>query len=389
MGPTNDAGELLKVAHALKTRGDEKCRFLLLGEGTQIGALKEEARRLDLSTVIFGGRVSRNDAAQIIAASDIGVTCFANLPVLRTNSPNKFFDYLALGLPQMVNAEGWMRETIEGSGAGFSWPHGDPEIAAARLVELASHRRLLTPMRRAAKKLAEETFERGVLTERLITIFETARNAPRGGWPVLWQGLFDRLAALAGLVLFSPVFAAVAWRIRGEDGGPVFYAPERVGLAGRPFRMIKFRTMVPNAERRGLGLNVAESDERITRTGAFLRAWSLDELPQLFNVLLGQMRLVGPRPALPDHVARYDAAQRRRLLVRPGLTGWAQVNGRNALTWDEKLRLDAWYVDNRGFFLDLKILLKTLGVVARREGLYEPDAGASDAFNAFEKRGPS
>jgi lipopolysaccharide/colanic/teichoic acid biosynthesis glycosyltransferase len=142
--------------------------------------------------------------------------------------------------------------------------------------------------------------------------------------------------------------------------------------------------MVVGAERTGLGLNVEAGDPRITRVGRFLRAWSLDELPQLWNVLFGEMSLVGPRPALFEQAAKYDATARRRLLVRPGLTGWAQVTGRNALTWSERIARDVWYVDHLSLALDLRILARTLGVVLRREGLYEPEGGAGDAFNRFD-----
>ena len=162
----------------------------------------------------------------------------------------------------------------------------------------------------------------------------------------------------------------IAWRIRQEDGGPVFFRQQRAGQDGTPFEVWKFRSMVVDADTVGLGLNVAAGDDRITRTGHLLRDWSLDELPQLINVALGEMSLVGPRPGLPDQAARYDDVQRRRLAMRPGLTGWAQVNGRNRITWEERIVLDVWYVEHWSLKLDLQILARTLGVVARREGLF-------------------
>jgi lipopolysaccharide/colanic/teichoic acid biosynthesis glycosyltransferase len=180
----------------------------------------------------------------------------------------------------------------------------------------------------------------------------------------------DRLVAATALVVLSPALAVISLLIRREDGGPVLFAQERAGRDARPFRVLKFRTMIAGAERVGLGLNIAAGDQRITRVGRLLRDFSLDELPQLVNVARGEMSLVGPRPGLVSQAARYDAFQRRRLLVKPGLTGWAQVNGRNALTWEQRITLDVWYVEHFSLWLDLRILARTPLVVARREGLF-------------------
>jgi lipopolysaccharide/colanic/teichoic acid biosynthesis glycosyltransferase len=182
--------------------------------------------------------------------------------------------------------------------------------------------------------------------------------------------VLDRVLAIAALVVLSPLILLIAWRIRREDGGPVFFRQPRAGYRGRPFLVWKFRSMMVGADKVGLGLNIAEGDERITKTGHLLRNWSLDELPQLINVARGEMSLVGPRPGLVDQAERYDTVQRRRLDMRPGLTGWAQVNGRNSLSWEERIVLDVWYVEHWSLSLDLQILRRTLGVVIRREGLF-------------------
>jgi lipopolysaccharide/colanic/teichoic acid biosynthesis glycosyltransferase len=188
----------------------------------------------------------------------------------------------------------------------------------------------------------------------------------------------DLFAATATLILLSPVLALIAVAIRLESPGPALYVDERVGLNGRSFRAYKFRSMVVGARQRGLGLEVARDDDRITRTGRFLRTWSLDELPQLINVVLGDMSLVGPRPTVPSQVARYTVAQRRRLAVRPGITGLAQVSGRNAIPWSRRIELDLYYVDHWSIRLDLHILWQTLAVVVRRTGLYGTDGVAHD-----------
>jgi lipopolysaccharide/colanic/teichoic acid biosynthesis glycosyltransferase len=185
----------------------------------------------------------------------------------------------------------------------------------------------------------------------------------------------DVVGAGIGLALSSPILAASALAIRLEDGGPVFFRQERVGIAGSTFTVLKLRTMVVGAEGKGAGYAVDRGDSRITRVGRLLRGASIDELPQLWNVLVGDMSLVGPRPTLAYQVERYDERQRRRLDVRPGVTGWAQVNGRAALSWPERIELDVWYVEHRSLALDLRILLRTAVVLARPGVVYRSDTG--------------
>ena len=169
----------------------------------------------------------------------------------------------------------------------------------------------------------------------------------------------DIAAAVLGLTIASPLLAAGAIAIRLEDGAPVLFRQTRVGKDGVDFELFKLRTMVAGAETKGAGYAVDVGDSRITRVGRILRKASIDELPQLWNVLRGDMSLIGPRPTLRYQVEKYDARQRLRLAVRPGLTGWAQVHGRAKLPWDERIELDVWYVEHRSFWLDLKILAKT------------------------------
>jgi exopolysaccharide biosynthesis polyprenyl glycosylphosphotransferase len=194
------------------------------------------------------------------------------------------------------------------------------------------------------------------------------------------KGLFDRAMAGIALVMLSPVFLALAVAIKATDSGPALFAQTRVGKNGRPFKMYKFRTMVVDAEQRLAELRARNefdgvlfkmrNDPRVTAVGMRLRKWSLDELPQLINVFRGEMSLVGPRPALPDETALYADHVRRRLVVKPGLTGMWQVNGRSDLSWEETVRLDLRYVENWSFALDLQILWKTVSVMLRGSGAY-------------------
>ena len=191
----------------------------------------------------------------------------------------------------------------------------------------------------------------------------------------------DRAAATLLLLLLSPFLIGLSLLILISSGWPALFIQERVGKDGRVFRLYKFRTMVRDAVSHGLRTTVGKSDDRITRVGGWLRNWSLDELPQVLNVLKGDMSLVGPRPTLEYQVAQYTPFQRRRLEMKPGITGWAQVNGRNALPWPQRIELDVWYVDHFSLWLDLRILWRTVGVFLRREGLYGA-GGVNDDFSS-------
>ena len=180
----------------------------------------------------------------------------------------------------------------------------------------------------------------------------------------------DLVGAAVGLMLLVPLFTLIALAIKLDSRGGVFFTQERIGRNGRRFRIFKFRTMLERAEEMGSGFYVGLGDPRITPVGRFLRRFSLDELPQLIQVLTGQMSLVGPRPALPYQLQYYSARDMKRLLLRPGLTGWSQVSGRNLLSWPERLQKDVWYFENFSLTLDFLILLRTLAVWISGEGLY-------------------
>ncbi len=186
---------------------------------------------------------------------------------------------------------------------------------------------------------------------------------------------FDVLVAGLGLLFAAPLLAVAVVAIRLESRGHPIYRQRRVGLHGREFDVVKLRTMVSGAEALGAGLAVDQGDPRITRVGAFLRRTSLDEVPNLVNVLRGEMAIVGPRPTVPVQVAQYTERQRRRLDVRPGITGWAQVNGRASLPWEERIELDLWYIEHRSWRLDLEVLRRTALLVLHGDGLYRGATG--------------
>lgn len=189
--------------------------------------------------------------------------------------------------------------------------------------------------------------------------------------------------SLAGIVLLGPLFLIFACLVRIKLGKPIFFRQERAGLHGKPFTIFKFRTMTDSRDAEG---RLLPDCDRLPPFGQFIRSTSIDELPQLFNVAMGQMSMVGPRPLYVAYISRYSRNQRRRLLVKPGITGWAQVNGRNAVDWTTRLEQDVYYVDNRSIFLDLKIVALTIKKVVYRQGISAPNQATMPEFMGCEER---
>jgi len=194
--------------------------------------------------------------------------------------------------------------------------------------------------------------------------------------------IFDFSISFILLILSFPLLAIIAFKIRQNLGKPVLFKQLRPGLAGKPFQMFKFRTMKESCDSNG---KLLPDEARLTNFGRFLRSTSLDELPELWNVLKGEMSLVGPRPLLMDYLPLYSPEQARRHEVKPGITGWAQVNGRNTLSWEEKFNLDVWYVDNQSFLIDCKILWQTFLKVLKREGINTTSDAMMPAFKGYQK----
>lgn len=197
--------------------------------------------------------------------------------------------------------------------------------------------------------------------------------------------LFDLLLTISGLLILWPLIVVLAILVRRTIGSPLLFRQQRPGLHGRPFYMYKFRTMTDERDAEG---TLLPDDRRLTGFGIFLRSTSLDELPELINVIKGDMSLVGPRPLLMEYLPRYTREQARRHEVRPGITGWAQVNGRNAISWEDKFKLDVWYVDNQSCWLDIKILWMTLYKVFKREGISQEGQATMEKFQAQSEGEP-
>lgn len=206
------------------------------------------------------------------------------------------------------------------------------------------------------------------------------KNAGNKKFGNIIKRIFDFTASLCGLILLSPILIVVALLIRLNLGSPIFFTQDRVGKNNKVFKMIKFRSMKDGVDKDG---NLLPDEMRLTKFGKILRSTSLDELPELINVLKGDMSLIGPRPLLVDYLPLYSEDQIRRHYVLPGLTGWAQINGRNNLSWNEKFNLDVWYVDNWSLFLDIKIFFLTIYKVFKREGISQDGNVTMERFNGF------
>ncbi len=286
---------------------------------------------------------------------------------------------MAAGRPTLLAIDGVIREVVEAANGGVFVPPGDASALAQAVLSLSYDREKARSMGKSARAYVVEHFNRHYQAEQFVTLLqEVALTAIQSrSERQLVKRAFDLAVTIPAVLLLLPLLAIVAVLVRYKLGTPVLFRQQRPGLHGKPFTIYKFRTMTDARDTQGMLL---PDSERLTPFGRFLRCTSLDELPELFNVLKGDMSVVGPRPLLMHYLGRYTPEQMRRHDVKPGITGWAQINGRNALTWEEKFSLDVWYVNNATLWLDLKILGFTIGTIFRREGINQPGHATAQEF---------
>jgi len=381
-GLANDLETVLLAAKRLENHPD--IVFVLVGDGKERPNLIRRAEDLGLSNVRFVPAQPKARMPQFLAAADVCIAILQPIPMFTTTYPNKVFDYMAAGRPTVLAIDGVIREVIEAADGGTFVRPGDPEALAEAVLAYYQNP---DPRRRHghnARSYVATHFDRQEQALKLQATFERAHLERRTHRRIALtlKRTFDIVVSLTGLILLSPLMALIALAIKLDDGGPVLYVDKRAGKNGKTFNLYKFRSMVVGADRIGLGRAVARDDPRITRVGKFLRESTLDELPQFLNVLKGDMSIVGPRPGTPAQAERYDDFERRRLEMRPGMTGWAWIHGRNNLSWEERIKLDVWYIDHWSLWLDLRILAKTPLIILEREGLYGK-AGVTPDFKGF------
>jgi lipopolysaccharide/colanic/teichoic acid biosynthesis glycosyltransferase/glycosyltransferase involved in cell wall biosynthesis len=393
-GRANAVGQLVEAAECLRDRRD--ILIACLGDGPDRSALESAARDRGLANIVFLGPQAKDVMPDLVNAANAGAAVLQSNPTFRTVYPNKVFDYMACARPILLAIDGVARRLVcdEAQAGIFAEPENGPAIANA-IRHLADHPSECREMGDRGYQWVVAHASRRELARRYLDLMvEVRKKRPQAdgageiACPTPWhvRRLFDIAGALIAIVALAPLWLAAAVLIRARLGSPVFFRQTRIGLHDVPFRIWKFRTMTDQTDTAGTLLPDAL---RLTRLGRLLRAASLDELPQLLNVLHGEMSLVGPRPLLPEYLPRYSALQRRRHEVKPGITGLAQINGRNALTWERRFELDVWYVDHRSLRLDLLILARTVWGVARRTGISRDGHATMPAFLGQADEAPS
>jgi lipopolysaccharide/colanic/teichoic acid biosynthesis glycosyltransferase len=295
------------------------------------------------------------------------------LPTYREGFPGVPLEAQASGVPVVTTtATGAVDSVVDGE-TGLLVPVGDSGALAGAIAKLLDDPQLRLRMGRGGRERMERDFRPEVIRDAQVQLYRelmerkvSEEHLPAGSWT---KRAFDFLVAGIGLLLLFPILVLAAIVVRVFLGSPMLFRQERPGLNGRLFTLLKFRTLT---DARDVNGNLLPDAERMTSLGRFFRSSSLDELPELINVIRGEMSLVGPRPLLAKYLERYSTEQLRRHEVKPGITGWAQIHGRNALSWEQRFELDLWYVQHRSFWLDLSILAKTLGQVIRRDGIEQP-----------------
>lgn len=355
-------------------------QLTLIGEGVERDRLAALIDQMGSRHVQLRPGVSQSQIGDVFAAADVLVLHLIDDPLFEITIPSKTQFYMAMGRPILIGVRGEAAGMVTDAKAGLAAPPADVEAMARAMVEMArmpAAERAAMGDRARRAYLDHYGFDRAVAATAAVTrrVVLDACRAPARSMPL--KRALDVVGSACALVVLSPILFAVAVAVRLKLGSPILFRQTRPGLHGRPFGMIKFRTM---RDARGPDGRPLPDAERLTPFGRWLRATSLDELPELWNVLKGDMSLVGPRPLLMDYLPLYSPTQSRRHEVRPGITGWAQVNGRNALTWGEKFALDVWYVDNRSLKLDGRILLKTICGLLRREGITSEGSATAEPF---------
>lgn len=340
-------------------------QFILVGDGIDADRLRRYAAAIATQSVRIMPRMSRSEIGNLLAAADVLLVHLKDDPLFRVTIPSKTQFYLAMGKPILMGGSGDAADLVEKAKAGIVVKPEDPQALAAAAVKLARlPKEELAAIGARGRAFYQKQLSATKGISATLAVLDSAVRARRRGY-IAKRG-FDVIMAAAALVLLSPVILVTAAVLALDLGFPVLFRQIRPGLHAQPYVIYKFRTM---RELRDLTGNLLPDAERLTPLTRILRRLSLDELPQLWNVLRGDMSLVGPRPLLMAYLDRYTQEQARRHEVRPGITGWTQVNGRNAVSWDEKLAMDVWYVNNCCFALDLKILAITVVRVLRRHGI--------------------
>jgi lipopolysaccharide/colanic/teichoic acid biosynthesis glycosyltransferase len=382
MGATQGLDAVLDAAE-LVARRRPAVHFLFIGGGTEVKRLMQEVSARQLFNVSFAARVPVRDIGPVLARADALLVHLKDYPLFRITIPSKTQAYMAAGRPILMAVRGDAEALVQEANCGITCdPENPTQLAKAieKLAAMSGDERLA--LGDNGRRFYDSMLSLRAGTQKFAAAFtKPISNEP--AWRTFYQRhgkrAFDAVMSSCGLILLAPILAIVAFLVRVKLGSPVMFRQQRPGLRGTPFVLMKFRTMT---ERRDGAGTLLPDGERLTPFGRFLRATSLDEFPELFNVFRGDMSLVGPRPLLMQYLERYTPEQARRHKVKPGITGWAQINGRNSLNWSDKFRLDVWYVDHYSFLVDCRVLSMTCWKVLSRQGITHPGHVTTEEFKA-------
>jgi lipopolysaccharide/colanic/teichoic acid biosynthesis glycosyltransferase len=378
IGMANDLPTVLRAADQLRKRPD--IAFLIAGDGKERVRLQAEAAQIALKNVIFTGKLCKAEVAEMLAASDACVAILKDIPMFRTTYPNKVFDYMAAGRPTLLAIDGVIRKVIEESGSGIFVPPGDETALADSILKLAENRFEARAMGLRGRTYVTEYFNRNQQGQEFLELCEDLVQQWNRGFNGFYRRsgkrVFDLVLAIPLTILLLPVLILIALIVKLTSRGPVFFNQWRLGKLGQVFLAYKFRTMLHRE--RSHHVEIRAGNPEVTGVGEFLRRFKLDELPQLFNVLKGDMSLVGPRPPLPQQMDEYDAETLPRLRVRPGLTGLAQIYGGTQMSWPQRWQYDLQYVRQVSLLLDVRILLRTILVVVLGESRFHTPPRAEE-----------
>jgi len=370
IGIANDLATVIRVADRL--RDSSSIVFLIAGDGKERLNLEADTEQRGLKNVIFTGALSKAEVAEVMAASDACVAILKDIPMFRTTYPNKVFDYMAAGRPTLLAIDGVIRKVVDDSGSGLFVPPGDDRALARAILYLADNRPEARAMGLRGREFVTTYFNRDQQAAEFVSLVEREALKWRQEGHLFYRHIgkraLDLVLTIPAIVGLLPLFAAIVFLVKLTSPGPVFFNQKRLGRLGQIFVAYKFRTM--QHRERTQHLEVRKGNPEVTVVGALLRRFKLDELPQLLNVLKGDMSLVGPRPPLPEQMADYDGESVQRLQVRPGLSGLAQVNGGTQMNWLERWQYDLQYVRLLSLALDLRILLRTVLVVLLGEARF-------------------
>jgi lipopolysaccharide/colanic/teichoic acid biosynthesis glycosyltransferase len=388
MGTAQGLESVLQAAQ-ICLRTAPTAEFVFVGGGVDRSRLESMAKEMQLDNVMFLPRQPMRAMSSILAGADALLVHLKDDPLFRITIPSKTQAYLAAGKPILMGVRGDAADLVKRSQSGVLCEPGNPQSiadAVKELVDLGPER--LAAMGRNGRAFYDRELSVSIGVEKFDNVFKAVvdlkpdMRSRQNGWRFFVKSALDRSAALCGLIVVSPVLIVVSILVWLSMGRPILFRQRRPGRFAKPFLLLKFRTM---SERRDANGDLLPDADRLTRVGRLLRATSLDELPQLWNVLRGDISLVGPRPLLMEYLSRYSPEQARRHDVMPGITGWAQINGRNALAWQEKFAHDTWYVDNWSLMLDFSILAKTLWRVLKRNGISSQGHATMPEFLSSKK----